>query len=319
MTRTIKLNSGYDMPLVGFGCWKVTNDTCAETVYNAIKTGYRLFDCAQDYGNCKEIGQGLKKAFDEGVVKREDLFITSKLWNNYHDPKHVEEALDKVLSDMQLSYLDLFLIHFPIAFKYVPIEEKYPPGFYCGDGDNFHYEKVPLLETWKAMEALTETGKVRSVGISNFNASLILDLLRGCKLVPAVLQIEHHPYLQQPQLVEFCNKNGIAITGYSSFGPQSFLELNQDRALKTPTLFEHDVIKSIANNHKKTPAQILLRWATQRNIAVIPKSNNQGRLLQNLEVVDFDLTTEELKKIESLDIKLRFNDPWDWDKIPIFY
>lgn len=316
---TIELNSGYKMPLVGFGCWKVNNDTCADTVYNAIKTGYRLFDCAQDYGNCKEIGQGLKKALDEGLVKREDLFITSKLWNNYHDPKHVEEALDKVLSDMQLNYLDLFLIHFPIAFKYVPISEKYPPGFFCGDGDNFHYENVPLLETWKAMEKLTKTGKARSVGISNFNASLILDLLRGASVVPAVLQIEHHPYLQQPQLVEFCTKHGIVITAYSSFGPQSFLELKQNRALNTPTLFEHDTIKTIADKQGKTAAQVLLRWATQRGIAVIPKSNNQGRLLQNLEVVDFDLSAEELKKIEELDQGLRFNDPWDWDKIPIFY
>lgn len=315
---SIKLNSGYDMPLVGFGCWKVDNDTCAATIYNAIKVGYRLFDAAQDYGNCKEIGEGINKALDEGLVARDELFITSKLWNSYHDPKNVELALKKVLSDMKLDYLDLFLIHFPIAFKFVPIEERYPPGFYCGDGDNFHYENVPLADTWKAMEKLTKSGKVKSIGISNFSGALIYDLLRSAEIKPAVLQIEHHPYLQQPRLVEYVQSQNIAITGYSSFGPQSFLELKHSKALDTPTLFEHKTIKSIADKNKKTPAQVLLRWASQRKIAVIPKSNNPDRLLQNLEVNDFDLSKEDFEEISKLDQELRFNNPWDWDNIPIF-
>ncbi|CAH2352254.1 NADPH-dependent D-xylose reductase [[Candida] railenensis] len=315
---SIKLNSGYDMPLVGFGCWKVSNDTCAEQIYNAIKVGYRLFDGAMDYGNEKEVGQGLKKALDEGLVSREELFITSKLWNNYHDPKNVPIALEKVLKDLGLDYIDLYLIHFPIAFKFVPIEEKYPPGFYCGDGDKFIYEDVPLAETWKALEKLTKTGKVKSIGISNFNGGLVYDLLRGAEIKPAVLQIEHHPYLQQPNLVEYVQSEGIAITAYSSFGPLSFVELDHPKALETPKLFEHKSIQSIADAHKKTPAQVLLRWATQRNIAVIPKSNNPDRLHQNLVVNDFDLTKDQIDEISKLDIGLRFNNPWDWDKIPIF-
>lgn len=306
------------MPLIGYGCWKVNKETCADTIYNAIKVGYRLFDAAQDYGNCKEIGQGINRALDEGLVARDELFVTSKLWNNYHDPKNVEKALDKVLSDMQLDYLDLFLIHFPIAFKYVPFEEKYPPGFYCGDGDKFHYEDVPLLDTWKAMEKLTKTSKVKSIGISNFSGALILDLLRGAEIKPAVLQIEHHPYLQQPELIEYAQSQGIAVTAYSSFGPQSFLELQNAKALNTPTLFEHSTIKEISQKHKKTPAQVLLRWATQRNIAIIPKSNNLDRLLQNLNVNDFDLTKEDFNEIAKLERNLRFNNPWTWDKIPIF-
>lgn len=315
---SIKLNSGYDMPLVGYGCWKVNKETCADTIYNAIKIGYRLFDAAQDYGNCKEIGQGINRALDEGLVARDELFVTSKLWNSYHDPKNVEKALDKVLSDMQLDYLDLFLIHFPIAFKYVPIEEKYPPGFYCGDGDKIHYEDVPLLDTWKAMEKLTKTSKVKSIGVSNFTGALILDLLRGAEIKPAVLQIEHHPYLQQPELIEYVQSQGIAVTAYSSFGPQSFLEMENAKALGTPTLFEHSTVKEISQKHKKTPAQVLLRWATQRNIAIIPKSNNLDRLLQNLNVNDFDLTKEDFNEIAKLERNLRFNNPWTWDKIPIF-
>lgn len=315
---SIKLSSGYEMPLVGFGCWKVDKATCADTIYNAIKVGYRLFDGAQDYGNEKEVGAGIKHAIDDGLVSRDELFITSKLWNNFHHPDNVEKAFNRTLSDLGLEYLDLFLIHFPISFKFVPLEEKYPPGFYCGNGDKFAYEQVPLADTYKALEKLVKAGKVRSIGISNFSGALVLDLLRSAEIKPSVLQIEHHPYLQQPRLVEFVQSQGIAITGYSSFGPQSFIELNHPKAATTPRLFDHADVVKIAENHGKTTSQVLLRWATQRKIAVIPKSNNQDRLLQNLNVNDFDLTQEELDSIAKLDIGLRFNNPWDWDQIPIF-
>lgn len=306
------------MPSVGFGCWKVDNATCADTIYNAIKVGYRLFDGAEDYGNEKEVGEGINRAIDEGLVARDELFVVSKLWNSFHDPKNVEKALDRTLSDLKVDYLDLFLIHFPIAFKFVPFEEKYPPGFYCGDGDKFHYEDVPLIDTWRALEKLVEKGKIRSIGISNFSGALIQDLLRGAKIKPAVLQIEHHPYLQQPRLIEYVQSQGIAITAYSSFGPQSFVELNHPRVKDVKPLFEHDVIKSVADKVKETPAQVLLRWATQRGLAVIPKSNNPDRLLSNLKVNDFDLSQEDFQEISKLDIELRFNNPWDWDKIPTF-
>lgn len=306
------------MPSVGFGCWKVDKATCADTIYNAIKVGYRLFDGAEDYGNEKEVGEGINRALDEGLVARDELFVVSKLWNSFHDPKNVEKALDRTLSDLKVDYLDLFLIHFPIAFKFVPFEEKYPPGFYCGDGDKFIYEDVPIIDTWRALEKMVEKGKIRSIGISNFPGALIQDLLRGAKIKPAVLQIEHHPYLQQPRLIEYVQSQGIAITAYSSFGPQSFVELNHPRVKDVKPLFEHDVIKSVAEKANKTPAQVLLRWATQRGLAVIPKSNNPDRLLSNLKVNDFDLSQEDFKEISKLDIELRFNNPWDWDKIPTF-
>lgn len=306
------------MPLVGFGCWKVDNETCADQIYRAIKVGYRLFDGAADYGNEKEVGEGINRAIADGLVTRKDLFVVSKLWNNFHQPENVEKALERTLSDMKLEYLDLYLMHFPIAFKYVPFEEKYPPHFYCGDGDKFQFEDVPLIDTWRAMEKLVKSGKTKSIGVSNFSAVLLQDLLRAAEIPPAALQIEHHPYLQQPRLVEWTQSQNIVITAYSSFGPQSFVELNHPKADKCEALLKHSKILEFAEQHGKTPAQILLRWATQRGLAVIPKSNKTERLIQNLEINDFDLTKEQFDYIASLDIGLRFNDPWDWDKIPTF-
>nr|Q6Y0Z3.1 RecName: Full=NADH-dependent D-xylose reductase; Short=XR [Candida parapsilosis]AAO91803.1 xylose reductase [Candida parapsilosis] len=314
----VKLNSGYEIPLVGFGCWKLTNDVASDQIYRAIKSGYRLFDGAEDYANEQEVGEGIKRAIKEGIVKREELFITSKLWNSFHDKKNVEVALMKTLSDLNLDYVDLFYIHFPIAQKPVPIEKKYPPGFYCGDGDKWSIEEVPLLDTWRALEKLVDQGLAKSIGISNFSAQLIYDLIRGCTIKPVALQIEHHPYLTQPKLVEYVQLHDIQITGYSSFGPQSFLEMDLKRALDTPVLLEEPTVKSIADKHGKSPAQVLLRYQTQRGIAVIPRSNSPDRMAQNLSVIDFELTQDDLQAIAELDCNLRFNEPWDFSNIPVF-
>jgi D-xylose reductase len=159
------------------------------------------------------------------------------------------------------------------------------------------------------MEECMEEGLIKSIGISNYVGSLVLDVERYAKHMPQVLQIEHHPYLVQQDLLDLCKSRGIAVTAYSSFGPQSFLELNMQSAHDTPLLFDHPTIKSIADKHSKTPAQVLLRWATQRGIAVIPKSNNQNRLAQNLDVCSFDLSKDEIESITGLDKDLRFNNP----------
>ncbi|KAG7879798.1 hypothetical protein KL905_001292 [Ogataea polymorpha] len=316
-SKTIKLNNGIEIPLVGFGCWKVEKSICAEQIYEAIKVGYRLFDGAMDYGNEKQIGQGIAKAIEDGLVKREELVIVSKLWNNYHKPENVKKAIRRVLDDLKLDYLDIYYIHFPIAQKFVPFEEKYPPGFYCGP-NGWEFEDVPLAVTWRAMEELVEEGLVKSIGISNFSGALIQDLLRGCKIKPQLLQIEHHPYLTQEKLIKYVQAQDIAVVAYSSFGPQSFVELDHAKAKNTVSLLKHDLINSIASAHKVTPAQVLLRWATQRDILVIPKSNQKERLVQNLKVNDFNLSEEEIKQISSLNQDLRFNDPWTWNEIPTF-
>ncbi|KAF7188803.1 putative NAD(P)H-dependent D-xylose reductase xyl1 [Pseudocercospora fuligena] len=314
----IKLNNGKQMPLVGFGLWKVNNDTCADQVYNAIKTGYRLFDGACDYGNEKEAGEGVARAIKDGLVKREDLFIVSKLWNSFHDKERVAPITEKQLKDWGIDYFDLFIIHFPIALKYVDPSVRYPPGFF-DENDKLSLSKAPLEETYHEMEKLYERGLIKAIGISNYNGSLLLDVERYAKIMPQTLQIEHHPYLVQQDLLDLCKSREIAVTAYSSFGPQSFLELNMQKAKDTPLLFDHNDIKSIADKHNKSPAQILLRWATQRGIAVIPKSNNQSRLAQNLDVCSFDLSDAEIKQISALDKGLRFNNPLNYGvPVPIF-
>jgi len=309
---TIKLNSGHSMPQVGFGLWKVDNATCADTVYNAIKTGYRLFDGACDYGNEKEAGEGVARAIKDGLVKRDDLFLVSKLWNSFHDGDRVEPIAKKQLADWGIDYFDLYIVHFPVALKYVDPEIRYPPGWAVDGKDDVQTSGASIQETWTAMESLVEKGYAKSIGVSNFQGSLILDLLRYAKVRPATLQIEHHPYLVQPTLLKLAKEQGIAVTAYSSFGPQSFIELQWQKAKDTPVLFEHPDIVTFSEKYKKTSAQILLRWATQRGLAVIPKSNNPERLLQNLEVTSFDLEEKELDKISGLDRNLRFNNPTDY-------
>jgi len=300
------------MPQVGFGLWKVDNATCADTVYNAIKTGYRLFDGACDYGNEKEAGEGVSRAIKDGLVKREDLFLVSKLWNTFHEGDKVEPIAKKQLADWGIDYFDLFIVHFPVALKYVDPEVRYPPGWAVDGKDDVQTSNASIQETWHAMESLVEKGYAKSIGISNFQGSLILDLLRYAKIRPATLQIEHHPYLVQPTLLQLAKDEGIAVTAYSSFGPQSFIELEWQKAKDTPVLFEHPKVTDFAKKYNKTPAQVLLRWATQRGLAVIPKSNNQERLKQNLEVTSFDLEKDELDTISSLDRNLRFNNPTDY-------
>ncbi|TGJ81184.1 hypothetical protein E0Z10_g7585 [Xylaria hypoxylon] len=311
-----KLASGYTMPLIGFGIWKVPRETCAEQVYNAIKLGYRQIDGAWDYQNSKEAGEGVRRAISEGIVKREDLFITSKLWNNYHKREHAFEMAKLELEAWGIGYFDLFLIHFPISLEFIPFDQLRWPCFWTDKEQTkvTPLAKVPISETWKALEDMVQTpenpdGFVRSIGVSNFHSQLIYDVLSYAKIPVSVLQIEHHPYLTQLGLIKVAQENNIAVTGYSSFGPQSFIELNNKDAVSAKPLFEVDVVKSIAEKHGKTPSQVLLRWSTQRNITVIPKSNNVDRLKQNLESATFNLSDEEIKQISALNQGLRFNDP----------
>jgi D-xylose reductase len=296
---TITLSrTGAKMPLVGFGLWKVTRSTTADTVYEAVKAGYRLFDGAGDYGNEKEAGEGLARAIKDGLVKREEVWVTSKLWNTYHAKEHVAKLARKQLADWQLEYFDLYLIHFPISIKYVDPEVRYPPEWYVDGKSKVELQNTPYQETYEALEKLVDEGLAKNIGVSNVNGQLLMDVLRYARYKPQVLQVELHPYLPQDALVAYCKANEIAVTGYSSFGPATWIELDQH--LHVPSLFEHDIVAAAASKLNKTPAQVLLRWASQRGIAVVPKSNNPKRLVENLNSTDFDLDEETMAALNKL-------------------
>ncbi|MEZ5951577.1 MAG: aldo/keto reductase [Planctomycetaceae bacterium] len=226
--RTISLVNGHEMPSVGLGMWKVDPADVPELIEHAVERGYRHFDNACDYGNEAQVGEGLRRVLGSGRCRREDLWITSKLWNTYHAPEHVRPAVEKSLRDLQLGYLDLYLIHFPISQKYVPIDHRYPPGWLYDPAaatPRMEFSPVPIVETWRAMEELVDQGLVRQIGISNFGTSLIRDLLASARIRPAVLQVEMHPYLTQEKLLRYCKQEEIAVTAFSPLGAMSYFSL----------------------------------------------------------------------------------------------
>jgi len=298
------------MPPVGFGLWKIPQVDTANAVVEAVRAGYRHFDSAADYANEEQTGEGLARAMADGLVAREDLWITSKLWNTFHAPEHVEEACRKTLADLQLDCLDLYLIHFPIALQYVPIEERYPPEWLANPDDEnpvMVRAPVPLHETWAAMENLVEKGLVKRIGVCNYNTALIHDLMAYATIKPSQLQIEAHPYLSQEKLVGLANIYGIDVTAFSPLGAQSYFELNMAGAGES--LLGAAPVMVAAQAHGKTPAQVLLRWGVQRGTSVIPKTTKPERMRENLAVDDFELSSVEMMAINSLNQNRRFNDP----------
>lgn len=261
-SQHLTLQSGDKMPIVGFGMWKIAKDQCAQVTFDAIKAGYRCIDQACDYGNEKETGEGIKKAIDEGVIKRDDLWITSKLWNTYHRKEHVEAACKRSLADLGVDQLDLYMIHFPISLKFVPFEERYPPEWVHdpkSSDPRMEYDPVSIEETWRAMEQLVKDGLVKNIGICNFNASLLRDLLSYAEIKPQVLQVELHPFNSQKNLIKYAANNNIKVTGFSSFGASSYLEMGM--ATENEVVFNTDAVKAAAAAHGKSAAQITLRWA----------------------------------------------------------
>ncbi|GAB3485511.1 aldo/keto reductase [Marinomonas epiphytica] len=297
------------IPSVGFGLWKVPNEMCADTVYEAIKAGYRHIDSASDYGNEKETGEGIARAIKEGICTREELWITSKLWNTYHAKEHVKPALMRTLEDLQLDYLDLYLIHFPIAQQFVPFEDNYPPGWTVDPSaaPKMTLAKVPLHETWSAMESLAEENLVKHIGVCNYNTGLLHDLMNYANIKPHSLQIESHPYLTQERLIRMAKDYGLQVTSFSPLGALSYLEL--DMAGQQESTLEQSVVKAAAARLGKTPAQVVLRWGVQRGCSIIPKTSKPERMIENLSLFDFELTQEEMDAITALNQNRRFNDP----------
>ena len=310
MIPSMSLTSGDCIPVVGLGLWKVSREETAGLVQAAIRAGYRHLDCACDYGNEAEVGQGIRAALAAGACRRDELWITSKLWNTYHARAHVRPAVERTLRDLQVDYLDLCLIHFPIAQEYVPFEVRYPPEWLfdpTAPDPRMRFAKVPLSETWMAMEALVRAGRVRNIGVCNYNCALLRDLLSYATIAPAVLQIELHPYLTQDRLVRLCREAGIAVTGFSPLGALSYLSLGM--AKREESVLEQAVVCAAAQRHGKTPAQVVLRWGIQRGTAVVPKTSRPERLVENLALFDFELATDEMAAISALNCNRRFNDP----------
>ncbi|KAK1261860.1 NADP-dependent D-sorbitol-6-phosphate dehydrogenase [Acorus gramineus] len=296
-----ELNSGYKMPVIGLGVWRMEGKSIRDLLLTAINIGYRHFDCAADYKNEAEVGEALAEAIQTGLVKREDLFITTKLWNSDHG--HVLEACKDSLKKLKLDYLDLYLVHFPVATRHTGV----------GTTDSALDENgvldidttISLETTWHAMEDLVSAGLVRSIGISNYDIFLTRDCLAYSKIKPAVNQIETHPYFQRDCLVKFCQKHGICVTAHTPIGGGTA----NIEWFSSVSCLDDPVIKDLAKKYKKTEAKIILRWGIQRNTVVIPKSSKAERLNENFQVFDFEILEEDMNKIKGIDRKQRTNQP----------
>ncbi|MGF7040857.1 aldo/keto reductase [Mucilaginibacter lappiensis] len=257
--QTVKLNNGVEMPILGFGVFQVTDlAECERSVVDAIETGYRLIDTAQSYMNEEAVGKAIKSA----GVTREELFITTKLWIQSNGYEGAKKAFENSLKKLQLDYLDLYLIHQPFGDVY---------------GE------------WRAMEELYKEGKVRAIGVSNFQPDRLIDLIIHNEIVPAVNQVETHPFHQQHDAQQFMIDNKVQI---ESWGP--FAEGKND-------IFKNELLKSIGDKYNKSIAQVILRWLTQKGVVAIPKSVRKERMAENLNSLDFQLTTEEMDKIKTMD------------------
>ncbi|CAM3782686.1 aldo/keto reductase [Mesobacillus thioparans] len=259
----IKLHNGVEMPVLGLGVYKVEDGTqIEETIHSALDFGYRLIDTASFYENEEGVGRAIRNS----SVPREELFITTKVWNSEQGYENTLRAFDQSMEKLELDYLDLYLVHWPVKGMY--------------------------LETWRALEKLYQDGKVKAIGVSNFKTHHLKDLLSNCQERPVINQVELHPLLLQAELRNFCSQQDIVVEAWSP--------LSRGRFLDEP------ILRSIAERHGKTPAQIILRWHLQHEIIPIPKSITPSRLKENAEVFDFQLSQQEMAEIDGLNKNQRF-------------
>jgi len=291
------------MPVLGLGTWKSEPDEVYGAVRSAIEVGYRHIDCAAIYQNEEEVGRALTDAFQAGDATREEVWVTSKLWNDSHASEHVGTALQTSLNKLQLEYLDLYLIHWPVALRHGTELPRGPQDF-------LPLSEVPLASTWEAMLKVSEQDLARQVGVSNFSQRTIAQVRDATGQTPAVNQIELHPYLQQDALVAGCKELGVAVTAYSPLGsPDSAAMMGRhDDVLLT----QHPTITQIAEAHGATPGQVLIAWALARGTSVIPKSVNPKRIAENWAARELTLTLADMTAIAALDRHQRMVDGRFW-------
>jgi len=287
------------IPALGLGTWKSNKGDAGKAVAEALDIGYRHIDCAPIYMNEKEIGTAINAALTDGPMRRDELWITSKLWNNAHPKKYVQTALETTLRELQVDYLDLFLIHWPVHFRPGCLFPQKPEEFLAPD-------EVPVMETWQAMEKLVKKGMCRYIGVCNFNISRLNDLKQQAYIQPVINQIELHPYLQQQDMLDYCRENNILLTAYSPLGstdrPAPLKKENE------PSLLDHPVIVEIAEKNNLSPGQVLLAWALSRGTVVIPKSVQPEHLRENFAATDIALGGEDLRAVNGLERAYRFVD-----------
>jgi len=314
MAAPIELNNGHKQPQVGYGTWLAKPGEVERGVACALKSGYRHIDCAAVYGNEQEVKKGLQEAWDSGI-KREEVFITSKLWNTFHKAKDVIPALKRSLSDLGLEYLDQYLIHWPMGYENGGDAKNMFPRH---PDNSFIFDDSSFLETWGELEKAVDQGLTKSIGVSNFNIQQIQSILDVCRIKPAVNQVECHPYNNNQELLEYLTKNGIKLTAYSPFGnpgrPWKGTEKDGKNNEITPIL-QHPKIAEIAAKHSKGAGHVLLRYQVQRGIIVLTKSVTPSRIASNLELFDFELDAADMEAINGLNQGLRCV-PLTWDKIP---
>lgn len=276
MNNTITLNNGVQIPKLGLGVFRVEDSKeLINAVKAAIKNGYRIIDGAAIYGNEEAMGEGIRQGIKEAGISRKDLFITSKVWNADLGYESTIAAYEESLKRIGLDYLDLYLIHWPVEGKY--------------------------KEAWRALEHLYKKGSVKAIGVSNFQVHHLEDLLKDAEVKPVINQVELHPYLSQQEVREFCRDNNIQVQAWSPL-------------MAGNGLLENEVLKEIAKKYNKSVAQIVLRWDLDSNVITIPKSTNEERLIENIDVFDFNLSKEDIEKIDSLNKDLRVGpDPDNFD------
>jgi alcohol dehydrogenase (NADP+) len=284
LTRIPLKNSAGQLPALGFGTLIPDPAETITATKDALGAGFRHFDCAERYGNEREVGQALQAGLASENLSREDIFVTTKLWNSNHRPDRVEPAFEASLQRLALTYLDLYLIHTPFAFQ--PGDNPDPRD---KDGNVIYDRETTLLDTWKALESLVDHGKCRAIGLSDITLEALKPIYEAARIKPAVVQVESHPYLPETELLDFCKQNGIVLLAFAPLG----------HGMK-PGLLEDPVITAIATRVGKTPAQVLLAWGVQRGTAVLTTPKSADRAKENFDIARLPQDTfDEINRIQT--------------------